>query len=114
MVVEFHARDADKGRAIEAFMVEPPFCGRRPVFAGDDVTDEDGFRAVRRLGGIALRIGMRGPSAAEWHLPCGCRPARLAAGGLCGRRSAAIGEPRGTPDSANPVREVVAEPLAGL
>ena len=69
MVVEFHARDADKGRAIEAFMAEPPFCGRRPVFAGDDVTDEDGFRAVRRLGGIALRIGTRGPSAAEWHLP---------------------------------------------
>lgn len=69
MVVEFHARDADKGRAIEAFMAEPPFRGRRPVFAGDDVTDEDGFRAVQRLGGIALRIGTLGASAAQWHLP---------------------------------------------
>jgi trehalose 6-phosphate phosphatase len=69
MVVEFHARHADKGRAVEAFMAEKPFHGRRPFFAGDDVTDEDGFRAVRRLGGIAVRIGAIGESAAEWHLP---------------------------------------------
>ena len=69
MVVEFHANYADKGRAIELFMAEPPFRGRRPVFAGDDVTDEDGFRAVRRLGGIAVRVGEVGASAAQWHLP---------------------------------------------
>jgi trehalose 6-phosphate phosphatase len=69
MVVEFHARHADKGRAIESFMAESPFRGRRPVFAGDDVTDEDGFRAARRLGGITVRIGDIGASDAEWHLP---------------------------------------------
>jgi trehalose 6-phosphate phosphatase len=69
MVVEFHSGHADKGRAIDSFMAEPPFQGRRPVFAGDDVTDEDGFRAIRRLGGIALRIGIIGESAAQWHLP---------------------------------------------
>jgi trehalose 6-phosphate phosphatase len=71
MVVEFHARHADKGSAIAAFMTEPPFRGRRPLFVGDDVTDEDGFRAVRRLGGIAVRVGpprAPGRTEAEYQL----------------------------------------------
>lgn len=49
----------DKGTAIETLMSAPPFAGRRPVFIGDDVTDEDGFAATLRLGGIALRVGER-------------------------------------------------------
>jgi trehalose 6-phosphate phosphatase len=69
MVVEFHPSHADKGRAIESFMTETPFRGRRPVFAGDDVTDEDGFRAVARLGGVAICVGEAHPSAAAYRLP---------------------------------------------
>src|SRR5215472_2079439 len=42
-VVEFQPRGSDKGAAIAAFLAEPPFAGRRPVYAGDDATDEDGF-----------------------------------------------------------------------
>jgi trehalose 6-phosphate phosphatase len=49
----------DKGTVVEALMATPPFIGRRPVFVGDDVTDEDGFAAALRLGGRALRVGDR-------------------------------------------------------
>ena len=46
----------DKGRAVEALMAAAPFAGRVPVFIGDDVTDEDGMRAARALGGLGLRV----------------------------------------------------------
>jgi trehalose 6-phosphate phosphatase len=69
MVVELKPHGADKGLAMAHFMAEPPFAGRRPVFVGDDVTDEDGFRAVNALGGLSLRIGDERPSAAHTRLP---------------------------------------------
>jgi trehalose 6-phosphate phosphatase len=70
MVVEFQPRSADKGRAIAAFLTEPPFLGRRPVFVGDDTTDEDGFGEIRRRGGVAVRVGpFDGPTAANYRLP---------------------------------------------
>jgi trehalose 6-phosphate phosphatase len=56
-VLELKPPGSDKGMAIAAFMDEPPFRGRRSVFAGDDVTDEAGFATINRLGGISIRIG---------------------------------------------------------
>lgn len=63
MVFEVKHRGHDKGAAVRAFMAEPPFVGRIPVFFGDDVTDEAGFAAVRELGGLAISVGRRLPGA---------------------------------------------------
>lgn len=67
MVVEAKRHDVDKGIAIATFMDISPFEGRIPVFLGDDVTDEDGFRAVGRLGGVAIKVG-DGTSCAPYRL----------------------------------------------
>jgi trehalose 6-phosphate phosphatase len=67
MVVEAKPSGASKGRAIEAFLQEPPFANRTPVFVGDDVTDEVGFAAVQRLGGLGVKVG-EGASVASHRM----------------------------------------------
>ena len=57
MVVEAKPAAGDKGTVIREFMREAPFAGRRPVFAGDDLTDEDGFGVVAELRGIGVKVG---------------------------------------------------------
>ena len=63
-VFEAKPRGVDKGQAITDFMTQPPFAGRMPVFAGDDVTDEAGFAAVHALGGWGIKVG-EGPTQAH-------------------------------------------------
>jgi trehalose 6-phosphate phosphatase len=59
MVLEIKPRGFTKASAIKAFMTEAPFSGRRPVFVGDDLTDQDGFRMVEDQGGISIAVGDR-------------------------------------------------------
>ena len=70
MIFELRPLHHSKGVAIAAFMAEPPFRGRRPVFLGDDTTDEDGFAEVNRRAGLSIRVGESGePTAAGYRLP---------------------------------------------
>ena len=56
MLWEIRPRGVDKGDAVTALMQRPPFAGRLPIFIGDDVTDEDGMRVCRELGGAGYRV----------------------------------------------------------
>jgi trehalose 6-phosphate phosphatase len=66
MMYEIKPRGFTKATAIRAFMQEPPFSGRRPVFIGDDLTDQDGFPTVESLGGISIGVGNR--VQGQYHL----------------------------------------------
>jgi len=68
MVAEICTPGQDKGAALKAFMREPPFQRAAPVFVGDDLTDENGFRAARALGGVSVLVGPMRPTAADLRL----------------------------------------------
>jgi trehalose 6-phosphate phosphatase len=67
-VIELLPAGRDKGSAIAALLEHAPFHGRRPVFVGDDLTDEPGFREVNARGGTSVLVGTRADSAARYSL----------------------------------------------
>lgn len=69
MVVELKPATVRKATAMTAYMNEPPFAGRRPVFVGDDLTDESAFIAVSQTNGYGVIVGARTPTAATTRLP---------------------------------------------
>jgi trehalose 6-phosphate phosphatase len=68
MVAELRPAGTDKGAALRALMAEPPFAGARPVFVGDDLTDEHAFEAAAALGGDGVLVGPARATAARWRL----------------------------------------------
>lgn len=56
-VAEILPSAAGKGKVIERFLHAAPYRGRRPIFVGDDLTDENGFKTVNARNGLSVRIG---------------------------------------------------------
>lgn len=73
MVWEVRPVGIDKGLAVRTVMGRAPFANRLPIFIGDDVTDEDGIREARAMGGAGLRVD------AAFGSPTGVRRWLLAA-----------------------------------
>jgi trehalose 6-phosphate phosphatase len=67
MVIELRQPGADKGGALQRLMSAAPFLGFRPLFVGDDDTDEVAFAAAQALGGIGIRVGAPAPGSAASH-----------------------------------------------
>jgi trehalose 6-phosphate phosphatase len=58
-VIEVKQSGFDKGTAVRELMRYAPFQGRRPIFFGDDVTDERVFPVLPEFGGFGFSVGRR-------------------------------------------------------
>jgi trehalose 6-phosphate phosphatase len=65
-VLEVKQTGVDKASGVRALMMQPPFLGRRPIFVGGDVTDENVFAVMPEFGGIAISVG-DSVSNAQYH-----------------------------------------------
>jgi len=64
-VVEIKKSGFNKGTALRDLMAHPPFAGRKPIFVGDDVTDETAFAVVPEFDGMAISVGRMVPGVAH-------------------------------------------------
>lgn len=60
-VLEIKAAGFNKGAAIRTLMQHKPFAGRRPIFIGDDTTDETAFAMLPEFDGIGYSVGREVP-----------------------------------------------------
>jgi trehalose 6-phosphate phosphatase len=56
-ILEIRAQGVNKGDAVRRLLRYPPFKGRRPVFFGDDHTDEDCLAVLPEFAGIGVAVG---------------------------------------------------------
>lgn len=69
MMAEVRSPVGDKGTALAALFREPAMASARPVFAGDDDTDEPAFAAARHAGGYGILVGQSRATSATHRLP---------------------------------------------
>jgi trehalose 6-phosphate phosphatase len=62
-VIEIKQRGFDKGTALRQLMGYKCFTGRRPVFIGDDTTDDAAFAVLPEFSGVGLSVGGIVPGA---------------------------------------------------
>ncbi len=64
-VYEIKHSGFNKATGVLELMAHEPFRGRRPIFIGDDVTDESVFALMPDLGGLAFSVGRRATGVAD-------------------------------------------------
>ena len=67
MAFELRPEGATKDAALRGLAEAAPFAGRRPVYLGDDTTDEPALIWAQELGGMGVKVG-EGETAARWRL----------------------------------------------
>ena len=63
-VLEVKLTGFNKGSGIRELMQTTPFRGRRPIFIGDDITDESAFAVLPEFGGLGFSVGHELPGLA--------------------------------------------------
>lgn len=63
LVIEIKPGGYDKGTGLREMMSVPPFTGRRPIFVGDDITDNAAFAVLPDFGGTGFSVGGIVPGA---------------------------------------------------
>jgi trehalose 6-phosphate phosphatase len=57
LVIEIKPGGYDKGTGLREMMSVPPFTGRKPIFIGDDVTDNAAFAVLPDFSGAGFSVG---------------------------------------------------------
>jgi trehalose 6-phosphate phosphatase len=68
MMAEVRVAGKDKGHGLRALMQSPAMFATRPVFIGDDDTDEPALAAAEEMGGAGIVVDPVRPSAARYRL----------------------------------------------
>lgn len=68
MLFELRVAGGDKGAALQTLLASPAMTGTRPVFLGDDETDEPAFAAAEALGGAGVLVGPPRATQARYRL----------------------------------------------
>ena len=73
-VFEIKPAGFNKANGVRALMQHAPFAGRRPLFIGDDVTDESVFAIMPEMQGLAFSVGRRASGVnGHFDAPCDVR-----------------------------------------
>jgi trehalose 6-phosphate phosphatase len=64
-VCEIKPSGFNKASGVVELLSHAPFKGRRPIFIGDDVTDESVFAIMPDFGGLAFSVGRRAKGVAD-------------------------------------------------
>ena len=58
-VIDIKPKHFSKGSAVRDLMRRKPFAGRKPLFVGDDTTDESVFAILPEFNGMSFSVGRR-------------------------------------------------------